>query len=227
MHLIHDLRLVLAAIAACLRTLRENNEGQPLPREIDHASRMLDTGFAIVEELLVNPTQTPPNQYIEVNPLLGSLDAVMGTIVGPDVKLRTTLGAAESRIFARPVDLERILLNVVFNAAAAMPDGGTLSIDTELTQSPVNALWTDASSPFGQLRVTIRDTGRGMDGNQLVGVLNPMATPRKDGTGLGLASVLLILTRLGGTVAIESEPDKGTAIVLTLPLSPPLGGQVH
>jgi signal transduction histidine kinase len=228
MHLIHDLRLVLAAIASCLQTLRQRNEGHPVPKEVDHIGRLLETGFSVLEELLVSAAVRPDAPYVEINPLLGGLDEVVTTIVGPDVTVRTSLGAAESRVYGRKVDIERILLNVVFNAVAAMPSGGALSIETELTKSsPDNQTWTNPATPFGSLRLTIRDNGRGMSDAELATAMDPMAKPRLDGSGLGLASVLLILTRLGGTVSIESQPGKGTAIVIVLPLSPSLSTHVH
>jgi len=61
---------------------------------------------------------------------------------------------------------------------------------------------------------------------ELAKAMNPMAKPRQDGSGLGLACILLILTRLGGTVSIDSQPDHGTTVTVLLPLSP-AGHQVH
>src|SRR6188472_2160769 len=118
MHLIHDLRLVLIAISNCLDTRRENLKDSGLPPEIEHLARLLRTAIAMADELLVSRALHPAAPFVEVNSLLQDLDPVVGTLVGPDVAVRTRLGATESRVYAQSLDLERILLNTIFNAAA-------------------------------------------------------------------------------------------------------------
>ena len=140
--------------------------------------------------------------------------------------MQTTLVAPQSRIYGQRVDIERIMFNLVFNAMAAMPNGGALTIDTDIVEAAKDEKWTGAVPPFGNLQLTIRDSGRGMTELELAKAMNPMAKPRQDGTGLGLACILLILTRLGGTVSIDSDQHCGTAVTILLPLSPS-GHQVH
>lgn len=225
MHLIHDLRLVLVAIANCLETRRQQLKGDALPAEIQHLARLLQTAIAMTDELLVSRSLHPAAPFVDINSLLQDLDPVIGTLVGPDVAVRTKLGAPESRVYAQPLDLERILLNAIFNAVGAMPCGGALSIETEVT--PAARSSSDTASPYGNLQLTIRDTGRGIPESQLADVIDPLARPRQDGSGLGLASVALILTRLGGSFGIESRPDEGTVMTVILPLWPGQVGQLH
>ena len=220
MHLIHDLRLVLISISACLDALQRRPEQQPLPAEIDQANRLLETGRALIEELLVSRSLKPLAPYVDVNALLHELETVLATIVGPGISIRIKLGAGNARIYAQRADIERILLTVVFNAAAAMPSGGSLLIDTEVIENSTGA----ADPPHGSLRVTIRDTGHGMSETELHRVIDPMVKPKLDGTGLGLACVSLILTRLGGQLSIESRRYNGTVVSIMLPLA---DGQVH
>jgi signal transduction histidine kinase len=226
MHLIHDLRLVLASISACLEMIRQQSQGKPVPHGVDHISRLVESGFAMVEELLVSRTFHPAEPFVDVNDLIEGLDPVLSAVAGPKVKLQTTLVAPESRIYAQRVDIERIMFNLVFNAMAAMPKGGSLSIDTDIVQPSQDEKWIGATPAFGSLQLTIRDTGRGMTELELAKAMNPMAKPRQDGSGLGLACILLILTRLGGTVSIDSQPDNGTVVTILLPLSP-AGHRVH
>jgi signal transduction histidine kinase len=220
MHLIHDLRLVLIAIAACLESLRQRAEANPMPREFDLVGRLLETGLVMIDDLLVSSALRPPTTHVDVNSVLEDMNAVVRAIVGPDVLIRTTLGASESRVYARRVDIERIVLNVVFNAAAAMPCGGVLVIETADTEPAPKEVCINPTSPFGDLHLTISDTGRGMSDRALASAINPLARPRPDGTGLGLACVTLIITRLGGTLGIESREDGGTVVSIALPLSP-------
>ena len=226
MHLIHDLRLVLASISACLDMIRKQHEGKPLPHGVEHISRLVDSGFAMVEELLVSRNLHPAEPFVDVNDLLEDLDPVLSAVAGPKIKLQTTLVAPQSRIYGQRVDIERIMFNLVFNAMAAMTDGGLLSIDTDIVQPAQDEKWSGTTPPFGNLQLTIRDTGRGMTELELAKAMNPMAKPRQDGSGLGLACILLILTRIGGTVSIDSQPNNGTTVTVLLPLSPS-GHQVH
>ena len=215
MHLSHDLRLVLMAITACLGALQRRSAQPSLPAELDQANRLLETAHAIIDERLVSRSLKPLAPYVDVNRLVHDLDAVLATIVGPGISVRTKLGTGDTRIYAQRADIERILLNVAFNAAAAMPAGGSLLIDTEVIEKTTSA----AGSSHGNLRLTIRDTGRGMSEAELQRAIDPAAQPKLDGTGLGLACVSLILTRLGGQIAIESRHDHGTLVSILLPLA--------
>ena len=216
MHLIHDLRLVLVAIAACLDSLHEKAEANPLTREVDDLGRLLQSGLAMIDELLVTSELRPATPHVSVNCLLKHMDTIVSTIVGSDVTVRTMLRASESRVCAERVDIERILFNLVFNAAAAMPSGGTLMIETSAVPNEITA---DPTASSGDLLLTIRDTGRGMSDGALANAINPLARPRPDGTGLGLASVALLINRLHGTLGIESHEEGGTVVSVTLPLS--------
>lgn len=226
MHLIHDLRLVLAAINACVEMIRAQHQNEPLPHGVEHIGRLLDSGFAICDELLVSRTVHPAEPYVDVNDLLEGLDPVFSAVAGPGVKLQTTLVAPESRVYGQRVDIERIMFNLLFNAIAAMPSGGSLSIDTDIVHAKTHDKWVGATPAFGSLQLTIKDSGRGMTELELAKAMNPMAKPRQDGSGLGLACILLILTRLGGTASIDSSPGQGTVVKILLPLSP-AGHQIH
>ena len=215
MHLIHDLRLVLISITACLSALHRRSGQQSPPPELDQANRLLETGRALIDEVLVSRSLKPIVPFVDVNAVLHDLDGAIATIVGPAIAVRTRLGTGNTGIYGQRADVERILLNVAFNAAAAMPSGGSLLIDTEVIENTGGS----ADSPHGSVQLTIRDTGRGMSDEELRRVIDPMAKPRLDGTGLGLACVALILTRLGGRLAIESGRDNGTLVSVLLPLA--------
>jgi len=228
MHLIHDLRIVLMVIAICLEQLRNRFGAAPLPPEVQHVGQLVETGRAILDELLVNSELRSSMTHIDVNRLIEEIEGILREIVGPHVAVRTALAARESRIYARRVDLERIVLNLVFNAATAMPAGGVLTIETVSAPPEPHDLWIDPAAPYGDLRLTIGDTGRGMSECEVQKASYPLARrPRPDGTGMGLASVALIVTRLDGKVEISSRQDAGTLVAVTLPLAPSPGEPIH
>jgi signal transduction histidine kinase len=215
MHLIHDLRLVLIALTACLSAWQQRSAEASLPPELDQAKRLLETARALTDERLVSRFLRPVAPYFDVNALVYDFAAIVATIVGPEIDVRIKLGTGDARIYAQRADIERILLNLAFNAAAAMPAGGSLLIDTEVIENTTGA----ANSPPGNLRLTIRDTGRGMSEAELQRAMDPTAAPKLDGTGVGLACVAQILTRLGGVLAIESRHGHGTVVSILLPLA--------
>ena len=227
MHLIHDLRIVLMVIGICLEHLRTRYGAGPLPEPAQRVEQLVEMGRSIIEELLVSTELRPSMTHIDVNRLIEEFDGILREIVGPHVALRTSLAARESRIYARRVDLERIVLNLVFNAAAAMPEGGVLTIETTSAPPEPHELWVDPAAPFGDLRLMIGDTGRGMSESEVQRVNNPLARPRPDGTGMGLASVSLVVARLDGKLEISSQPGAGTIVGITLPLAPSSNGPVH
>jgi signal transduction histidine kinase len=101
----------------------------------------------------------------------------------------------------------RALTNLIENAVQAMPLGGALDIRLEAADSGV--------------RLVVRDTGIGMDANARQRAFEPYFSTKTAGSGLGLANAKRNIEREGGTIALESAPDQGTTITVTLPSAPP------
>ena len=219
MHLIHDLRIALLVIASCVEALKNRTDTESLQRELRLIRQLLETSFAIIHELLVSRELRTPPVDVDVDGLLTDLDDVLRTMVGPDVTVRTSLASCWSRVAARRVDLERIVLNLVQNAAAAMTAGDVLSIETSSGGPDDCPDCGDAKAPAGMLRLTVGDTGRGMSEPELQAVNTTSPHPLADGTGIGLACVSLIVARLGGTLHIGSREGKGTVVGVVLPLT--------
>jgi CheY-like chemotaxis protein len=105
---------------------------------------------------------------------------------------------------ATPRELHTIFLNLIFNAIDAMPEGGTLSISSEVLEDSV--------------QLAVVDTGIGMDEETRRRVFEPFFTTKADvGTGLGLSTVFTSITRWDGQIELQSAPGKGTSVVINLP----------
>jgi signal transduction histidine kinase len=123
----------------------------------------------------------------------------------PPVEVVTRL-CPDAGITARRTDIHEVLLNLVLNAADAMPEGGRLEIVTENTGCA--------------LAITVKDSGTGMSEEVREKCLQPFFTTKgAKGTGIGLAMVNNIVKEHGGTITIESAPGAGTSIVMTFPNS--------
>lgn len=138
-----------------------------------------------------------------------------------------------------PLDAERFtqaLLNLLLNAVEATPRGGHVEVSAAVRPdngaregttprqggSP-NACSGDWSGDWsgGWLNVRVADTGRGMSPDVLKEIFNPYFTTRPSGTGLGLAIVHGVVEAHGGTIKVESQPDRGTTVNISLPLRRP------
>ena len=118
-----------------------------------------------------------------------------------------------------PVQIEQVLLNIYLNAWQAMPDGGDLFIETENCTLDDNFVKPFQVKPGKYVRISVTDTGVGMDEETRHRVFEPFFTTKEagDGTGLGLASAYGIINNHGGIINVQSEPDHGTTFDIYLP----------
>jgi len=126
-------------------------------------------------------------------------------------------------VLGDPSQLSQIVLNLCLNGADAMPDGGTLTIRGELVVVAKDDPRRPQISPGKNVRLSVHDTGIGMDGEQVSRMFEPFYTSKKagKGTGLGLATVYRIVDDHWGYIAVESEPGVGTTVQVYLPAADP------
>ena len=125
-------------------------------------------------------------------------------------------------VLADSGQLERVLVNLAVNARDAMPDGGTLTIETaNITTDADTIAGAAGAPPARRVRLRVSDTGTGMPADVAQHVFEPFFTtkPKGEGTGLGLATVYGIVSQAGGTIHISSEPDVGTTFSIMLPVT--------
>jgi CheY-like chemotaxis protein len=133
---------------------------------------------------------------------------VLKRLLGPAVSLRLDLDPALARSKVDPGQLEQVLLDLAANARDAMPAGGELTLATANVPPAV--------------RLTVRDTGRGMDADTLAHLFEPFFTTKEvgQGSGLGLATVYGTVAQCGGHIEAASAPGAGTTFTLTFPAAP-------
>ena len=154
-----------------------------------------------------------------------------GVIAGFEKLLRQTVPAPVAIAIKpskemRPVlvdvgKIEQVILNLAINAAHAMPDGGTLTIESALVEIPPgDALSRPDGDPGLQVMLTVGDTGVGMESGVVDNIFEPFFTTKgEQGTGLGLAMVYGIVQQHGGAIRVHSERGRGTTFKIYLPIA--------
>jgi signal transduction histidine kinase len=107
---------------------------------------------------------------------------------------------------ADPMQLQQVFMNILINAADAMRDGGTLTVQTGFKVSK------DA------IEILISDTGRGMDREEMENIFLPFFTTKPKGSGLGLPITKRLIEQHGGSLRVESAVGKGSTFTITLPV---------
>jgi nitrogen-specific signal transduction histidine kinase len=182
----------------------------------------IDRIDSLVNQLLRFARPAKPHlQPMHVHEILEKSLLLLGhRLYQKDIKLTRSWQANVDTIRADADQLEQVFLNFFINAMDAMKNGGELSISTQVR---TDEEWL---SPLAQtngenhevLRITIRDSGEGIRGEDLAHVFDPFFTTKDYGTGLGLSVVHGIIQEHGGQIEVESELKKGTAFHILLPL---------
>jgi PAS domain S-box-containing protein len=159
-------------------------------------------------------------KIVNVNSLVLALNKMLRRVIGEHIELVTDIAPELPRVKIDPVQLEQVLINLAVNARDAMPDGGTLTIETSYTQlAASNTIHGDEIIPGDYLQIAVSDSGIGMERQTLEQVFEPFFTTKEvgKGTGLGLATCYGIIRQAGGYILVYSEPGRGTTFKVCLP----------
>ena len=174
------------------------------------AKRLMDFGK--------NKSNEPHTKLLDLNEVIRDLQSLLDHLVGKQVQLSTNIGSGICQIKADLTQIEEILVNLVLNAHDAMPNGGNLIISTSngsLAEKNI-AEFRDGNTN-GYIKLSVKDTGTGIDIATQERIFDPFFTTKVKGTGLGLFMVSGIVKRNGGYVRLHSEPGQGTTFEVYLP----------
>jgi signal transduction histidine kinase len=163
--------------------------------------------------------ETAPGES-DANRVVAQAANVLRRLLGTNARLTFALSPQPLIVRFSSTHLEQILLNLVVNARDAMPDGGDLSIETSAFVCDDSSAATRAGVLPGEYAlVTVADTGCGIDQATLPRIFDPYFTTKRGiGSGLGLSTVLRLVTAGGGRILVESRPTAGTTFRVFLPL---------
>lgn len=178
-------------------------------------------GGALTQQLLAfSRKQVLKPQVIDLNHVLSEVQKMLSRVMGEDIELVTNLHCSSALIEADPNQIERMLINLAINAREAMPGGGRLVMETNGV-GPEDVLFLPAPSRYTSrhVRLTITDTGTGMDAQTINHIFEPFFTTKQrgHGTGLGLAQVYGIVQQSNGSISVSSTPGKGSEFRIYFP----------
>jgi signal transduction histidine kinase/CheY-like chemotaxis protein len=213
----HDFNNLLTAVIGNLDMIRTRlADNERLQRMADNALEAARKGAKLASQLLAfSRSQRLNVGSIDIAQLLNGMSGLLSQSVGPSVRVDLRIDEDARFAVSDANQLELALLNLAVNARDAMPTGGTLTITARLVEDPERRL------PHVELSVT--DTGSGMTEEVRSRAIEPFYTtkPTGLGTGLGLSQVYGVVRESGGTLAIDSEPGRGTSVRLILPAGTP------
>jgi PAS domain S-box-containing protein len=216
----HDFNNMLTGVLGALDLIQRRvaaGRVSEIDRYIEAAMSSANRAASLTHRLLAFARRQSLNQRpVDVNHMVMSMEELLRRTIGESIELEVDLHTTSCLTNTDEHQLENALLNLVINARDAMPDGGRLLIQTELTH---NALLQDALAPGDYVRLRVQDTGLGMSSEVIARAFDPFFTtkPIGQGTGLGLSMVYGFISQTGGRVSISSEEGRGTRIDLLLP----------
>jgi two-component system cell cycle sensor histidine kinase/response regulator CckA len=224
----HDLNNMLAAILGFSEFLSQSLEpDDPRHEDVAQITRAAGRSASLTRQLLAFARREMIQpRSLDVNAVVRRTEGMLRPVLGPNIELIFKLPAAIGTVYADPAQIEQIVMNLVLNARDAMPQGGTVTIETMSLVLGRSAVPTPLRGELPQLgrylMLSVSDTGHGMDPVTLQRIWEPFFTtkPVGQGTGLGLASVYGAVKQSGGFVWAESEPGRGTVVGVYWPEIP-------
>ncbi len=218
----HDFNNLLTVIMGYSHVLSaELGPDHPLQGKIEETQKAGERAAMLVRQLLAFSRKQPIEpRILTLNGIVTNLEGMLQRLIGSDIRLVIMLDPANSQVKADQAQLEQVVMNLVVNARDAMTKGGTLTIETapvELTTSPVYHVQPLPPGPY--VRLSVGDTGSGMDRETQAHIFEPFFTTKEEGkgSGLGLSTVFGIVTQSGGGIDVTSRIGHGTRFDIFLP----------
>ena len=218
----HDFNNLLNVITGYSELLLRSLPAKGTDRDrTEQVRRAAERGAGLTRQLLAfSRRQVLEPRVLDLNAALADVQSMLTRLIGEDIKIVTSFDPALGRVFADPGQMEQVLVNLVVNARDAMPEGGSLVLETSNVGLDEAYARTHPEARAGaHVRLAVSDTGHGMDAATASRIFEPFFTtkPRGKGTGLGLATVHGIVQQSGGHVDVYSEPGHGTTFKIYLP----------
>jgi PAS domain S-box-containing protein len=225
----HDFNNLLTVINGTVElVLMDLNEGDTLREDLQAIAKAGMSAASLTRQLLAfSRKQIMKPVALDMNTLLADLKDMLQRLIGEDIDLTIVSAKDVGRVIADPGQIEQVVMNLAVNARDAMTKGGMLTIETRnVVLDAASAAAHPSLQPGPHVRLTVSDTGGGMDEATRAQIFDPFFTTKEvgAGTGLGLSTVYGIVRQSGGSIEVSSELGMGATFTIYLPL---IGDAVH
>lgn len=210
----HDFNNLLMVINGYTELILDaGDRSEPMRSWVEQIAHAGDRAAALTLQLLTfSRSNVAHPRPIDLNATVAGMTAMLQSLIGEELLLRTELRASPSTIEADPNQIEQVLLNLAVNARDAMSRGGTLTVSTDNADA-------GPGQPDGLARLIVQDEGVGMAEDTKARIFEPFFTTKSHGTGLGLSTVSGIVSQAGGSIEVISELGKGSIFRVSFPIS--------
>jgi len=219
----HDFNNMLAIVVGSLDIARRHlgRDNEKAERFITNAMEGAQRGAQLTSRLLAFSRQQPLDpRPLDTNELVREMSELLRRTIGENIRLATVLADDLWKTFADALQLESAVINLCANSRDAMPDGGSLTLETSNVRlDEAYARVNVDAHPGEYVAFTVTDSGSGMSAEVLTRAFDPFYTTKTTGkgTGLGLSQVYGFVKQSGGHVKIDSQLGRGTAVKFYLP----------
>jgi PAS domain S-box-containing protein len=216
----HDFNNLLTAISGYSEFLLQALD--PLSAEYGDVvtiKRSAERATDLTRQLLAfSRRQILKPRILSLNQVITDIVKMMERIIGEDVQLDVHLADGLGQVKVDPGQMEQVLMNLLVNAREAMPDGGTVTVETRNVRLDETYSRGHAEvRPGAYIALSVSDSGPGMDAETLSHIFDPFFTTKEMGTGLGLATVYGVIRQSEGHISVYSEMGLGTTFKIYLP----------
>jgi PAS domain S-box-containing protein len=220
----HDFNNILMSIMGSADLLLMQLAPEDVAREeATEIKQSVDRGAGLTRQLLAfSRRQATRPRLFALGDVVRGMDTMLRRLIGPEIDFEIICPAEPLKVVADSGQTEQVLMNLVVNARDAMPEGGRLTVrldEVDLDEAAAVALVEGKAGRYARLSVT--DTGTGIDEQTRAKLFEPFFTTKEQGkgTGLGLSIVYGIVKQSGGHITVTSEPGHGATFLIYLPIA--------
>jgi PAS domain S-box-containing protein len=220
----HDFNNILMSIMGAADLLLMSMEpADPAREEAVEIKQSVHRGAGLTRQLLAfSRRQKTRPELFALGDVVRGMDTMLRRLIGPEIEFEIVCAPEPLQVRADIGQVEQVVLNLVINARDAMPRGGRLIVkvgEHELDEAAAAALAD--GHPGHYARLSVADTGTGIDEQTRAKLFEPFFTTKEQGkgTGLGLSIVYGIVKQSGGYITVTSEPGRGATFLIYLPLT--------
>jgi two-component system, cell cycle sensor histidine kinase and response regulator CckA len=220
----HDFNNILTVILGYTTLIREKlTFNENIESDIDGIRNAAFRANSLTKHLLAFSRKQVLNpEHIEINLIIENISKMISRIIPDNILLSLIYNDENKIVYVDQSQIEQVLLNLALNARDAMPEGGTLVLQSDFIKLDKDQFVTTGTVPRGNyICISVKDDGVGISSKDYNHIFDPFFTTKSlhKGTGLGLASVYGIIKQSGGYIDVISEQGKGALFLIYLEVS--------